>query len=114
MAARFTWKLGAPFRFAWDKTRNTILKVYRLPTAWRILRLHRSSGLFNHDWYYRQNPDVKATTSRPFLHFAFYGVFEGRAPNPSYNESAYLRNTPSAQSSSLKPLLHYTLKGWKG
>ena len=114
MAARFTWKLGAPFRFAWDKTRNTALKIYRLPTAWRILRMHRSSGLFNHDWYYRQNPDVKATTDRPFLHFAFHGVFEGRTPNPSYNESAYLRHTPSAQSSSMKPLLHYTLKGWKG
>ena len=112
--ARFTWKLGAPFRFAWDKTRNTALKIYRLPTAWRILRLHRSSGLFNHEWYYRQNPDVKATTARPFLHFAFHGVFEGRSPNPSYNESAYLRHTPSAQSSSMKPLLHYTLKGWKG
>ena len=114
MAARFTWKLGAPFRFVWDKTRNTTLKIYRLPTAWRILRLHRSSGLFNHEWYYRQNPDVKATTARPFLHFAFHGVFEGRTPNPSYNESAYLRHTPSAQSSGMKPLLHYTLKGWKG
>ena len=114
MAARFTWQLGAPFRATWDKTRNTALKVYRLPTAWRILRMHRSSGLFNHDWYYRQNPDVKATTDRPFLHFAFHGVFEGRTPNPSYNESAYLRHTPSAQSSSMKPLLHYTLKGWKG
>ena len=114
MAARFTWKLGAPFRFAWDKIRNTTLKIYRLPTAWRILRLHRSSGIFNHEWYHAQNPDVKATTSRPFLHFAFHGVFEGRAPNPSYNEAAYIRNTPSAQSSRLKPLLHYTLKGWKG
>ena len=114
MAARFTWKIGVPFRFVWDKTRNTTLKIYRLPTAWRILRLHRSSGLFNHEWYYRQNPDVKATTARPFLHFAFHGVFEGRTPNPSYNESAYLRHTPSAQSSSMKPLLHYTLKGWKG
>jgi hypothetical protein len=114
MQARITWKLGAPARFVWDKTRNTALKIYRLPTAWRILRLHRSSGLFNHEWYYRQNPDVKATTARPFLHFAFHGVFEGRSPNPSYNESAYLRHTPSAQSSSMKPLLHYTLKGWKG
>jgi septal ring factor EnvC (AmiA/AmiB activator) len=112
--ARLTWKLGAPARLVWDKTRNTALKIYRLPTAWRILRLHRSSGLFNHEWYYRQNPDVKAATSRPFLHFAFHGVFEGRAPNPSYNESAYLRHTPSAQSGSMKPLLHYTLKGWKG
>jgi len=114
MAARFTWKLGTPFRFAWDKTRNTALKIYRLPTAWRILRLHRSSGLFNHEWYYAQNPDIKAATARPFLHFAFHGVFEGRSPNPAYSESAYIKNTPSAQSSSLKPLLHYTLKGWKG
>ena len=113
MASRFTWKLGAPARFIWDKTRNTVLKIYRLPTAWQILRMHRSSGLFNHEWYFRQNPDVKATTARPFLHFAFHGVFEGRAPNSSYNEAAYLRHTPSAQSSGLKPLLHYTLKGWK-
>ena len=114
MQARITWKLGAPARLVWDKARNTALKIYRLPTAWRIVRLHRSSGVFNHEWYYRQNPDVKATTARPFLHFAFHGVFEGRTPNPSYNESAYLRHTPSAQSSSMKPLLHYTLKGWKG
>ena len=114
LASRLTWKLGAPFRATWDKTRNTCFKIYRLPTAWRILRLHRSSGFFNHEWYYRQNPDVKATTDRPFLHFAFHGVFEGRAPNPSYNESTYLKQAPSAQSSSMKPLLHYTLKGWKG
>jgi hypothetical protein len=114
MQARITWKLGAPARLVWDKARNTAIKIYRLPTAWRIVRLHRSSGLFNHEWYYRQNPDVKATTARPFLHFAFHGVFEGRTPNPSYNESAYLRHTPSAQSNSMKPLLHYTLKGWKG
>jgi chromosome segregation ATPase len=111
MQARITWKLGAPARWVWDKTRNAAFKLIHLPTAWSILRLHRHSGLFNHEWYCAQNPDVTAATSRPFLHFAFCGVFEGRPPNPFYNESEYLKRVPAADLRGLPPLLHYVLKG---
>jgi DNA repair exonuclease SbcCD ATPase subunit len=111
MRARITWKLAAPARWVWDKTRNATFKLIHLPTAWSILRLHRHSGLFNHEWYCSQNPDVKAATSRPFLHFAFHGVYEGRSPNPFYNESEYLKRVPAADLSGLTPLLHYVLKG---
>jgi hypothetical protein len=112
MRARITWKLGTPARWVWDKTRNAAFKLIHLPSAWSILRLHRHSGLFNHEWYYAQNPDVKAATSRPFLHFAFHGVFEGRSPSPFYNESEYLKRVPAADLSGLTPLLHYVLKGY--
>jgi hypothetical protein len=109
IVARWTWKLGAPGRFVWDKTHNTAVKITRLPVALQIILKHRHSGFFNHEWYFEQNQDVKSVTSRPFLHFAFHGVFEGRAPNPSYDESKYLQSNPSLKSHGKKPLLHYTL-----
>ncbi len=111
MVARWTWKLGAPGRFVWDKTHNTAVKITRLPVALQIILKHRHSGFFNHEWYFEQNPDVKAVTARPFLHFAFHGVFEGRAPNPSYDESKYLQSNSSLKSRGKKPLLLYTLEG---
>lgn len=112
MASRWTWRLGTPFRFGWDKTRNAFIKISRLPITLRILLKHYRSGLFNHEWYFEQNPDVKASTPRPFIHFAFHGVFEGRAPHQAYNETDYLLRNSVVKSSPMPPLVHYVLKGF--
>jgi hypothetical protein len=113
MASRLSWRLGAPFRFCWEKIRNSAVKLKRLPIALRILLKHYRSGLFDHEWYFAQNPDVKATTPRPFIHFAFHGVFEDRAPHSRYNEAEYLLRNPSAKSSDHLPLVHYVLEGFQ-
>jgi len=112
MASRWTWRLGAPLRFCWDKTCNSFIKISRIPIALRILLKHYRSGLFNHEWYFEQNHDVQASTSRPFIHFAFHGVFEGRAPHPAYNETDYLLHNSVVKSSQMPPLVHYVLKGF--
>jgi ubiquinone/menaquinone biosynthesis C-methylase UbiE/glycosyltransferase involved in cell wall biosynthesis len=98
-----SWKLTGPLRFIGHllhgnyKSAPTILKKFsfsnyrkmnmffvRLNRLWIaacILTKHRKSGFFDPEWYLKNNPDVRAATQRPFLHFAFHGFFEGRSPN---------------------------------
>jgi len=113
MAARWTWKLGAPFRFSWDKARNAAVKISRLPIALRILLKHRHTGFLDNDWYLATNPDVKQSAAQPLPHFAFHGAFEGRAPHAAFREADYISRNPSLVSRRKPPLVHYALKGWK-
>jgi len=87
-------------------------KLEKLPVSTRILFLHRKSGLFDHEWYLRQNPDVRAATKRPFMHFALHGVFEGRPPHARFNPRSYLAANPDVKASGQPPLLHYVLHGY--
>jgi len=112
MAARWTWKLSAPFRFSWDKARNAAVKISRLSIALRILRKHRHSSFIDPDWYLANNPDVKQSAVQPLRHFAFHGAFEGRAPHASFRERDYISQNPDLASRRKPPLVHYALKGW--
>jgi hypothetical protein len=87
-------------------------KLAKLPTALRVLWWHRKSGLFDYEWYLQQNPDVRAATKRPFIHFALHGVFEGRPPHARFNAYSYLAANPDVKSSGQAPLLHYVLHGY--
>jgi chromosome segregation ATPase len=53
----------------------------RLPLMWRAARLKRS-GLFDAEWYLRQNADVADSGIDPLRHYIQFGAKEGRAPNP--------------------------------
>ena len=88
-------------------------RIKRLPNSLRILSAHRKSGLFDHSWYLQQNPDVRARTARPFLHFAFHGVFEGRPPHAGFDPAYYAENNPDIAAASTSPLLHYVLWGYR-
>jgi chromosome segregation ATPase len=83
----------------------------RLPVSFRIFWRHRKSGLFDYTWYMEQNPDVRATTKRPFLHFVRHGVFEGRPPHTGFDALAYLAANPDVLRSGLPATLHYALHG---
>ena len=111
--SRWTWKFGAPFRFAGDKSRSVSQTILRLPISLRILLRHRKSGIFDPTWYCAQNPDVAIRVRRPFLHFAFHGVFEGRAPNPSYKETHKGCADSTSRQSINSPLLAYLFQNNK-
>jgi GT2 family glycosyltransferase len=88
-------------------------KARRLPFSLRVLWIHRHSGLFDHAWYFQQNPDVRQRTRRPFLHFAFHGVFEGRPPHAGFDPAHYAEQNPDIAASGTTPLMHYTVWGWR-
>ncbi len=100
-------------RFCLNSIERLFEKTRRLPSALRILWMHRRSGLFDHSWYLQQNPDVRLRTGRPFLHFAFHGVFEGRSPHPGFDALYYSEKNPDISASGVSPLLHYILWGWR-
>jgi hypothetical protein len=100
-------------RVCLDSADRLFEKARRLPVALRILWMHRRSGLFDHAWYLRQNPDVRLRTGRPFLHFAFHGIFEGRPPHPGFDALYYAEKNPDISASGVSPLLHYILWGWR-
>ena len=55
-----------------------------MPRAMRIKRKmarFEATGLFDRDWYLKENPDVAQSGMDPLRHYVQYGAREGRAPN---------------------------------
>ena len=69
------------------------------------------SGLFDRDWYRRQNPDVDARGVDTLLHYILRGADEGRKPNPVFDSRWYLANHEDVTAAKINPLLHYVLHG---
>jgi len=69
------------------------------------------SGLFDAEWYLKENPDVAAAGLDPVLHFYDNGWREGRDPGPLFATSAYLKSSPDVARSGVNPLLHYIEHG---
>jgi hypothetical protein len=76
----------------WPPARLTArLPGFSMATAhqshWRPFRLRRQitllrrSGLFDAEWYLRQNTDVASAGMDPLRHYVEFGAKEGRAPN---------------------------------
>jgi Methyltransferase domain len=77
----------------------------------RTVRLLRSSGLFDRDYYLAQYPDVAAVHLDPIRHYVRYGAAEGRNPSRFFETSAYVEDHPELNHSGMNPLLHYALHG---
>lgn len=88
-------------------------QIKRLPISFRILYRHKNSGLFDSSWYLQQNPDVVFREVRPFFHFAFHGVFEGRAPHAGFDTFYYFKQNPDVATCLHGPLFHYLLWGYR-
>lgn len=69
------------------------------------------SGLFDPDYYFSKNPDVKNAGVDPFVHFLNFGGSEGRDPSPEFDSSWYLDNNADVKAAGMNPLLHYILFG---
>jgi hypothetical protein len=79
----------------------------------RILFTHQNSGIFDPVWYLEKNPDVQAASARPFIHFCFHGIFEGRAPSAAFNAEKYLAQNQDVADSGVDAEVHYLLHGWR-
>lgn len=65
------------------------------------------SGLFDAEWYLKQNPDLEAAGVDPLAHFQRSGGYEGRAPSPDFDTLDYLARHPELLISQEHPLIHY-------
>jgi hypothetical protein len=70
-----------------------------------------NSGLFNNQWYLKNNPDVAKAKINPLLHYIKYGSKENRNPNPYFDSKWYLKNNPDVAKAKINPLLHYIKYG---
>lgn len=77
----------------------------------RFKKLIEKSHLFDPVWYLKQYPDIKNAHITPLKHFYFFGIQEGRNPNPYFNTNWYLSEYPDIARSDLNPLAHYLLHG---
>lgn len=77
----------------------------------RQRRLVEASGLFDRDWYLKENPDVAANGADPLDHFLLFGGQEGRAPSRSFDSGAYLRANTDVAEAGVNPLVHYLIHG---
>ncbi|GAK54090.1 glycosyl transferase, group 1 [Candidatus Moduliflexus flocculans] len=71
----------------------------------------RQSGLFDQEYYLKQNPDVAQAGVNPLRHFLRHGGFEGRNPHPDFDSTYYFYRNPDIKTSKINPLLHYLIYG---
>jgi lipopolysaccharide biosynthesis protein len=79
------------------------------PTYTRKLIVN--SGLFHHDWYSKQNPDVHDAGIDPLHHYIHNGSAEGRFPNPLFDPNYYRDQNPDVVAAGEEPLAHYIARG---
>jgi hypothetical protein len=77
----------------------------------RDARLVSASGLFDREWYLRQNPDVAKARVNPLRHYLRRGAFEGRDPNPWFDSNWYLQQYQDVAKAGVNPLVHYLRHG---
>ena len=65
------------------------------------------SGLFNQEYYLKNNDDLLLTTPNLLRHFIQFGWREGRNPSANFDIEYYLRKYPDVASSGINPLIHY-------
>lgn len=77
----------------------------------RNYRLIAESGLFDREWYLKNNPDVAEAGIDPVRHYLLYGGIEGRAPGPKFDSEWYLAQNPDVAEAVENPLLHFIEHG---
>jgi hypothetical protein len=67
------------------------------------------SGLFDREWYLKNNPVVAAWGIDPIRHYVDFGAREGRDPSPSFSTRAYLSHNRDVAAAGVNPFLHFLL-----
>lgn len=67
--------------------------------------------LFDVDYYFAQNQDVKAAGLDPLSHFLEYGWREGRDPSPQFCVARYISTNPNYRPEDGNPLIHFLRNG---
>lgn len=104
-----TRKLLLPFRVASWAARGRLRERLKIRAQARFLL---QSGLFDSDYYLKQNPDVAQAGADPAEHYLLSGAAT-RNPHPLFDSRWYLNQNPDVAAASLNPLLHYLEAGWK-
>jgi glycosyltransferase involved in cell wall biosynthesis len=82
----------------------------RLIIAFKIVKAHAASGIFDSVWYRQKYPQIGRT---PLMHFALFGIYEGKYPAAKFNIENYLTLNPDVKAAGVHPVIHYMLNGWK-
>src|SRR5437667_1811235 len=69
------------------------------------------SGLFDADWYLKQNPHVLRDGLNPLAHYVTRGAAKGCNPHPLFDEEWYETNNPDLALPRINPLAHYIKHG---
>lgn len=67
------------------------------------IRLERS-GLFDEDYYLKNNPDVRESGIEPTLHYLLYGSQEGRNPCASFDAHEFMMTYPAWRKKDRNPV----------
>lgn len=78
-----------------------------------IIRTIKRSGLFDKEYYLKNNLDVARSCMNPIKHYVRHGWKEGRNPNQYFDTRWYLETYPDVAASGISPLYHYLKYGWK-
>lgn len=114
----YTWSV-AEIKANWRRLRSASGPVPGLGTLKHIepskycyeQRVVRMSGLFDEDWYLRNNPDVESVGADPLTHFCIDGWREGRKPNFYFDPKWYRRHYPRLSAKGRNPLFDYVTVG---
>jgi GT2 family glycosyltransferase len=79
----------------------------RLRVPRELRQTVEASGLFDPEWYVRNNPDVAKAGVDPLSHFLRFGDAEGRPPGPRFDSHSYAAAWPDVAASGLGPLEHF-------
>ena len=73
----------------------------------RDYNLVKKSGLFDSEYYFSQNEDVKKSKISPIKHYLKFGWKEGRNPSSEFDGNEYLNKRPDVRVAGICPLVHY-------
>ena len=73
----------------------------------------KNSGIFDHDFYLRSNPDVASRGEDPLVHYLRYGWREGRCPGPLFDPEYYGGQLAEEEAGTFEPVQHFISTGWR-
>jgi len=78
-------------------------RLKQIQIYWKL----RRSGLFDCQYYLRNNLDVARSCSDPITHYIRHGWREGRNPCECFDNQWYLETYPDVAEASVNPLYHF-------
>ncbi len=84
-----------------------LVHPFRVWRYYKNKRLIIKSGLFDIEFYYRNNKNMLRDKFSPLDHFMLEGYKKKINPHPAFDVKYYLNNSPDVEKSGTNPLLHY-------
>jgi hypothetical protein len=72
---------------------------------------HDPHPLFDTGWHLTRNPDARAISVNPIVHFLRLGASQGWDPNPYFDTKWYLAQNKDVGRAGTNPLVHYLKHG---